>query len=298
MQLNPGENFVITHQIGDHTDSGTYYVRAVVRNARTDALIDTVDLINRGSLRFSRSWQVPEDPSGQGFYISITTTVYTDSNYTAKSALYSEEQERLLVQLRVNAITGGGGGGGGGGDSVEVNYKKIRKIVNEEISKIVFPAFPSIKIPNPEKLDLSPVLRDIVALNARIQSVGDAIAALPRFEKTEINFSDVMERFDAINTTFESLKKYMEDRDSESDSKLDGNAKTVMEAFEKKIDSFVQEVQNMSKTVQNMEGKTVKLDLSAFKNEKKEEKPEKKETSKVDVESITRRMQIRKALRS
>ncbi len=53
MQLNPHEQFTIVRQIEDHTDSSTYYVRAVVRNAKPDALLATVNLTDQGSRRFS-----------------------------------------------------------------------------------------------------------------------------------------------------------------------------------------------------------------------------------------------------
>ncbi len=83
--LQPQKSFTVVRQIANHLDSATYYVRAVIRNAYTDELIETLDLTSRGSQRFSKNWQVPADPSGEGFYISIVTSVYTDSGYTTKS---------------------------------------------------------------------------------------------------------------------------------------------------------------------------------------------------------------------
>lgn len=131
MILQPQEYFTVVRQIGDPTDSNTYYVRAVIRNARTDALIETINLTDRGSRRFSLPWQVPADPSGQGFYISVLTTVYTDSGYTTKSDVYSEEMETYLIDNRFRNL-----GGGGGGD--DVSYKKIREIFEETIQKFFF----------------------------------------------------------------------------------------------------------------------------------------------------------------
>ena len=93
MQLAPNTTFAIVRQIEDHTDSATYYVQAVIRNAQTDALIATVNLTDQGSRRFSKNWQVTADASGQGFYISILTSVYTNSGYTTKSQNYGDKME-------------------------------------------------------------------------------------------------------------------------------------------------------------------------------------------------------------
>lgn len=130
MQLQPQEYFTIVRQIGDPSDSNTYFVRAVIRNARTDVLIDTINLTDRGSRRFSLPWQVPADPSGQGFYISVLTSVYMDSGYTTKSDIYSEEMETYLVDNRFRNL------GGGGGD--DVSYSKIRKIFEDVLKEFFF----------------------------------------------------------------------------------------------------------------------------------------------------------------
>lgn len=126
MQLEPREYFTIVRQIENHLDAGTYYVRAKIRNARTDVLLDTVTLTDQGSLRFSTPWQVPADVSGQGFYIAILTEVFTDSGFTSKSPDYGDKMDVYLVQTR--AKHGGGGGG------TEVDYKKIEKMIDEKLS--------------------------------------------------------------------------------------------------------------------------------------------------------------------
>ena len=100
MQLHPRENFTIVRQIEDHTDSNTYYIRAVIRNAKTDALITTINLTDQGSRRFSKSWLVPADVSNQGYWICILSSVYTDSGYTTKSPLYGDKMDTYLVQER------------------------------------------------------------------------------------------------------------------------------------------------------------------------------------------------------
>lgn len=131
MQLQPREYFTIVRQLPDPNDSNTYYVRAVVRDARTDTLIENVNLTDRGSRRFSLPWQTPADVSGLGFYISVCTTVYTDSGYTLKSDTYAEEMQTYLVQNRFQL----GGGGSGGAD---VDYTKLKRIFKETLEEVFF----------------------------------------------------------------------------------------------------------------------------------------------------------------
>ena len=131
--LHPGNHFTVVRQIENHLDAATYYVQAVIRNAYTDAVIETLDLTSRGSQRFSKNWLVPADPSGQGFYISIVTSVYTDSGYTTKSDNYGDQETTYLIEDRV--LRGGGGGG--------LDAYTIRRILKEELAKAA-PTFEGI----------------------------------------------------------------------------------------------------------------------------------------------------------
>lgn len=296
MQLNPGENFVITHQIGDHTDPGTYYVRAVIRNGITDVTIATVNLVDRGDLRFSNEWQVPQDPSGQGFYISITTTVYTDSGYTAKSALYSEEQERHLVQLRMNPNLGYGGGSGG--SSVDIDYKKVRKIIAEEMDKIVFPEQKETQPIVIPKTDLSPVRSDIVALNASIKVISDIIASMPRFEKTEINFDSMESGISELNSSISGLKESLEEIEEVMEKSFESHGKGVSEMMIENINAIKSDIETLAGKIEDMQGGTISLDLSSLPDIK--QKKEKKESEKTqqgmpdDIAGIMRRSFIRR----
>jgi len=151
IQLEPREYFAICRQLSDPADTNTYYIRAVIRNAKTDDLLDTVDLDNQGDQRFRSEWQVPADPSGDGFYITITTTVYTDSGYTNKSSLYGIAEEELLVQKRYNPVYGHGGG-------VGVDYKKMREIVRQELGIA------------PKEIDMNPIIKSIKGIKIPKQS--------------------------------------------------------------------------------------------------------------------------------
>ena len=138
MILQPQASFTVVRQIPNHLDTDTNYVKAVIRNAYTDDIIDTLQLTDKGSQRFKKDWQVPADPSGQGFYISIVTSVYTDSGYTTKNPNYGDDENTYLVQERVKPLMRGGG---------SLDAYTVRRIVKEEIAHIPSPE--PVKIPKP-----------------------------------------------------------------------------------------------------------------------------------------------------
>ena len=229
--LHPQNSFTVVRQIANHLDSATYYVRAVIRNAYTDATIDTLDLTSRGSQRFSKNWQVPVDTSGQGFYISIVTSVYTDSSYTTKSENYGDEETTYLVQDRVPLGRGAGAGG--------VDYFRLREIVKDELEKakpkepepIQFPEIPKYEMRWDEILaavknievkaekidqketDLSPVLD---ALNDVKQAVVDkevteATDLTPVLERLSDDKEDNGISMQEVNAKLDAMKVELEE---------------------------------------------------------------------------------------
>lgn len=127
--LQPQSSFPIVRQIANHLDTDTLYVQAVVRNADGDT-IDTIQLEDKGGQRFQRRYRVPVDSSGQGAYISIITSVYTDAGYTTKSPNYGDEENTYLVFDRVMPAMRGGGGNTG------ITIKQVRQVMSEELEKI------------------------------------------------------------------------------------------------------------------------------------------------------------------
>ena len=133
MNLVPQSSFSIIRQIDNVNDTGTYYVRAVVRNINTGATIATINLASKGNQRYSAPWQVPADTSGQGTYISITTYVFDDSGYSVPDQNYAtEDKEYLIIQPPISSY-------GNGGTTV-IDYDKIRKMV---LDGIKFPGIPT-----------------------------------------------------------------------------------------------------------------------------------------------------------
>jgi hypothetical protein len=130
LTLQPNNSFTVVRQIPNHLDSATYYVQAVIRNAYTDVILDTLQLDNKGSQRFKKDWNVIADPSGQGFYISIVTSVYTDSGYTTKSENYGDDENTYLVQDRITVGRIGGQGSG-------IDTFDLRRVVKEEMDNLL-----------------------------------------------------------------------------------------------------------------------------------------------------------------
>ncbi len=187
MQLKPGETFTIVRQLDNPADAGTYYVRAIIRNSRTDVIIETLNLDNKGSQRFTKSWQVVPDSSGEGFYIDIETRVFTDSGYSTYSDIYGKENKVLLVADRPLNL-----GGGGVDMSVDVDYSRIGKMIADGIkqnkpqaketdlsgimSRLGQITAQIAEIKQPEGVDLSPITSAIADIKKQIGEVGTDIA--------------------------------------------------------------------------------------------------------------------------
>jgi hypothetical protein len=129
--LQPQSSFPIVRQIANHLETDTLYIKAVVRNADGDT-IDTVLLDDKGGQRFQKKYRVPIDASGQGAYISIVTSVYTDPGYTTKNPNYGDEENTYLIFDRV---TSRGSGGGNVVNGSNLSLQDIRRVVAEEIKK-------------------------------------------------------------------------------------------------------------------------------------------------------------------
>lgn len=256
MQLAPQEFFTIVRQLADHTDNTTYFVRAVVRNARTDALLDTIDLVDAGSnsQRFLKEYQVPADTSGEGFYITITSSVYTDSGFTNKSANYGDEANIYLVQERKQNQ--------GGGHSVFTDFKQMQEILDvtmaDHMGKMpkakdldMSPLFKaavdeikreilSIRFPEQKGLDLSPVNKNITDLrNELLRAISgidipepekvDLSPVLLGIKEIKVNLdkADIQKAIEAVG----DLEKLLTKRVPEIESVLDSILSSAKEAF-------------------------------------------------------------------
>lgn len=175
INVEPGSKYVISRQIGNHQDSTTYYSRATIRNAKTDALIDRVSLVDRGDRRFSQQWDVPGDPTGLGIYFSIVTEVFTDSGFTTKGK-YQDEMDTIFVKEDRQSFGGGSGG-------TPIDYEKLAKIFTG-ILDLRVPEL--VKIPGQEKVDLSDI-------NFNLQDIKKAVSEIEIPEYKDQDLSPLLE---------------------------------------------------------------------------------------------------------
>src|SRR4051794_12576146 len=129
-QIAPGEQFTLSYFIRNHTDGATYYVRAVVYDLETGAVLSTLNLAQSpaNARLFIKTAEAPTDPTGYGRNIYAIATVYTDSTYTTKSQDYEEQEQYFLVKNE--RIFAGGGG-------VAVDYDLIRDIATKAAQNAV-----------------------------------------------------------------------------------------------------------------------------------------------------------------
>ena len=237
MQLQSDEKFVIVRQLDNPADTNTYYVRAYIRKSLDDTLLDTVNLTDKGSQRFTKSWQVVADPSGEGMYIDIETRIFTDSAYTSESDVYGRQSQTYLVAKRYNPVYGGGGGGG-------VDYKKVRKIIQEELEKLPQPEkvvipkpkevdFSAIieaikKIPQPDKVELGGIIRLIERLRTMVEKI-----PIEYPEQKEVDLSGIIRELKSLSDRIEGVWKENKDATKEDRAKM-------QETMDKFIKDFTQ----------------------------------------------------------
>lgn len=218
-QFEPKETIPITRQIDDPADTDTYYVRAYVRDAKTDELLNTVDLTDMTDQRFVGTVEAPHDPTGNGRYISITTKVFTDAAYTTESPMKAREMFVYLVQARWKFPFGGGGGS-------DVSYEKIRKVVQEELEKI-----PRAEPAKP--VDLSPVLKAIDRVKRIVELF--EIPDMPKFPEIKMDKVDLSPVILAVDNLRKEVSRLENADFTDVKDELSGLTKAVEDLFNKNL---------------------------------------------------------------
>lgn len=238
MQIRPQETFPVLYQISDPSDSNTYYVRAVLRNSATGAILKVANLnyvnltVDSGnSRRFSKNIQAPNDAAGTGFWMDVTISVYTDSGYTTKSTLYQENIDKYLVQERWNPFMASGGGGTtmGGMDKKfkehAIDYAKIDEIVKGHVKGLDLPEGADLDTLSPHFEDIKAMVRALpkpqdIDLPSHTNMILDAIARhIASIDIPKVDLSPVLKRIDEIQIPehpdykpyFENLKSEIKD---------------------------------------------------------------------------------------
>jgi hypothetical protein len=185
MFFQPYRNYVITRQIWNERDYGQVWIKAWVRDAITDeALLDGVEMTESADEkgRFKYTYKLPADPNGNGRQLRVISVVYEDSGYTSRNVNYQVEENTIVV--RDMNIMGHGGGGS------DIDYKKVREIVKEELAKL--PPYP--------ELNLSDIKNDI---KDAVKSILSQIRAIP--EAKEVDLGEVLVKIDDLVKAITSI---------------------------------------------------------------------------------------------
>ena len=234
MQLSPNENYPIFHEIINHLDTGTYYVRTVIYDADYN-LLATVDLEDQGSQNFLKMWKVPYDNVFQkGKFILLVTSTYTDSSYTTKSENYGDEFQTHLVQERWNLATNASLGGGSSSYS-GITASDVRKVIKKELENIKFPEVEEIKFPKQKEYeanfkDITKGLTDIKTLVGTLPTQNSNLS--PLIDRLDDIIEDIQAKPVTRETDIKPILKVIK----EAQSERAGNSKETAKILDK-VDS-------------------------------------------------------------
>lgn len=275
MELEPGQPFTIWRKLEDPNDSTTYYVKADVRDMRSNELIQSVNLTDQTGRIFSKQIDAPGDASSQGRWIAISTRVYTDSGYSTLSPIHKEESREYKIIRRLTSL--------GGGGSVSIDYKKIEKMFEDfkeelpepqkisfsGLEKLIKEGFSKLEAKEMPTTDLSPVLEAIRGQDDEGGSLLDAIKNIPAPEKPDFSpiLSAIAEVKGSITGVDEASKK-MSDLMDKLKEFITGFADNIQES----VDTGVKTLGEKAEAISNLTF-TVKPLLPTKTPKEKEEMP-------------------------
>lgn len=255
MQIEPQVTIPLVYQLADPYDTATYYVRAVIIDPIRNETLDTVELVDNGSGRFTSSFQSPSDPSGAGRLIDATISVYTDSGYTTYSDTYQKENRHFIVKKSTPSF---------GGSSVDIDYEKIRKMIAEtlkthmeemsknkpadlsgdimEIKKMVgaieIPEYtPSVvNVPPQTPVDLSPITNAIKSLENVVKEVTATV------NNIEIPTPPAL---DPVLSSLKTLEGVISSYNKAQGDKMDNLSQKLLKDAENRISKAREAVMNM-----------------------------------------------------
>lgn len=234
--IAPVKQFLVDYQINNPSDVATYYVRVVIKNSITGAIVDTLDLIDNGSQYFSKLWTTPPDNSGSGLQLVMFKTVYTNPEYTIVSDNYGTTIENYVIK-NINANTYGGF------TRNDFSRGDIKAIIEEAIKKIP-PA------PSQEKVEvyghIKPVNDGLKALHDKVDLLYEALDLGNKTQEEKKGLLEKLrEKVLGADTEMKSVRKDMVNLQTEFKNSIE-NVNSTMErilseiaiALDKKDEAF------------------------------------------------------------
>ena len=259
-QIRPGETFRIVRQLDDPQDTNTYYIRAVIKNSSSGSTLKTVDLTDAGSnsQRFTGSWIADQDPSGQGLYVDITTTVYTDSGCTTKSEKYAIENMQAVVDLRYGVATRVFGGNVSNGMTKESMRKLLEEFEGKKKGVDLTPVLNLLQSilgevrEGAKGRDVQSLRKDLTQSFVSVRAAFDEMrASLTGIAKTNKDLLPLVDAVESIVTAreitgiMEAHKKEMRGMNDETARKMRLEAKAELERAVATIQKFASALENL-----------------------------------------------------
>ena len=257
-QLAPNTQFTYVEQLGDPTDQNQNYVQCVVRYSASSAVIATINMTNVSGQRFTGKFQVPTDPTGLGYYLDITTTVYSDSGYSQVNTNYQTTTTTFFVLQPVTPSAFGGNGGG----YDDANLLKRVQILEDLIR--------AIKILPHKETDLSPVIEAIESLDIPTTDLKPVIKAIQGIripepiEPEKVDLYPLIEGLQNISLSHKELEEKVEMLHKEHEKKI----KEMNDKNSRIVQSLLDVIpERVKETIRTSKADIFKVHLSPAYNE-------------------------------
>lgn len=261
-QLTPNQPFTFVFQLGDPTDTSTNYVQSIVRLSANNSTVATMKLTSLGGQRFSGTFTVPSDVSSQGYYLDITTFVYTDSGYSQLNVNYPISTQQYFCIMPLNSFAMAAGDDG-------IDEATLIKVLEKMLGKHVG----GIKFPTPRDIDFSPLtgkqdeLLEMMVENrghhltthAKIDDTKNEIAKIPKShpivkEPKEVDLYPLIEGIQNIHNAHDEFEKKMLKKHEEHENRMkkiiEDGRKSLSEDSSKAIEEKIKQMRSDVFTIQ------------------------------------------------
>lgn len=241
MQVEPQNTIPLLYQITDPSDSTVYFIRATVYDSLTRNVLATQNLVSRGGGLWSSTIVPPVDSTGLGRHIHVIIKVYTDSGYTTLSSAYNQQIDKYLVKS--SSRFGGGGGGG-----QEIDYDKIKKIVDASVT---------------EKINSEQKINDVISgLLLKLSSIQDSIKSLEDSSKeddsaeedtNQMESEDKPIDFSPVKEELKSIESSLLGKLEEIETQIPKDNSISIKELGNRINMVMDMIKNLSDMLDNMD---------------------------------------------